>query len=159
VSDTHQPAVERVLPPSLVTRIANPILRRLLRSPLHRLVSGQLMLLHFIGRKTQRAYTVPVAYHDIDGTLAVLTNSGWRANFRGGADAEVTMRGRRGPARLVLDEDPDAVASVYAGMIARVGRSDSRRLGIRINVDRDPTHAELTEAVRASGLSVLRLER
>jgi hypothetical protein len=33
-----------------------------------------------------------------------------------------------------------------------------RRLGIRINVDREPTLEELTEAVRRSGLAMVRIQ-
>lgn len=157
MSQTEQPAVERTIPPAAVTRIGNPIIKRLLASPLHRLMSGQLMLLHFSGRKSGRAYTLPVARQRVDGGLAVLTNSGWRANFRGGADAEVTLEGRRRPVRAMLDEDPDAVAAVYGALIDELGVKRANRLGIRINVDRAPTQPELAAAVRASGLSVLRL--
>jgi hypothetical protein len=157
--DVSVPAVERVRPPRAVVLFGNPVMRLLLRSPLHRLVSGALLLLHFRGRRTGRAYTVPVGYHRIDGQLGVLTNSGWRVNLRGGAGIEVTYRGRRHPARATLVEDPEVVAGVYERLIGHLGvERAQRRLGIRINVDRVPTRAELAEAVRRSGLSILRLD-
>jgi hypothetical protein len=68
---------------------------------------------------------------------SVLTNSGWRLNFRGGADIEVTLRGRRRPARAALIEEPDTVARAYMGVINRLGwQAAQRRLGIRVNVGR-----------------------
>ena len=154
-----RPAVERVTPPLLLVRLANPVMRRLLASPLHALASSQLLLLHFIGRRTGRRYTVPTGYHDLDGVLSVLTNSGWRVNFRGGADIQVTLQGRRRPARATLVEDPDTVAAAYQGVIDRLGwQAAQRRLGIRINVGRPPTRDELVEAVGESGLSIVRLD-
>lgn len=36
----------------------NPIMKGLLRSPLHRLLSGTLMLLTYTGRKTGTPYTI-----------------------------------------------------------------------------------------------------
>jgi F420H(2)-dependent quinone reductase len=154
-----RPAVERVTPPLLMVRMVNPVLCRLLASPLHGLASRQLLLLHFSGRRTGRRYTVPVGYHDLDGVPSVLTNSGWRVNFRGGADIEVTLRGRRRPARATLVEDPETVATAYQGVIDGLGwQAAQRRLGIRVNVGRAPTRAELTEAVRTSGLSIVRLD-
>ena len=154
-----RPAVERVRPPLLLVRLANPVMRRLLASPLHALASSQLLLLHFTGRRSGRRYSVPVGYHDLDGVPSVLTNSGWRLNFRGGADIEVTLRGRRRPARATLVEDPATVAAVYQDTTDRLGwRAAQRRLGIRINVGRAPTRDELVEAVRASGLAIVRLQ-
>jgi len=154
-----RPAVERVTPPLLLVKLANPVMRRLLASPLHGAVSAQLLLLHFTGRRTGRRYTVPTGYHDLDGVLSVLTNSGWRVNFRGGAGIEVTLRGQRRPARAILVEDPDTVAAAYQGVIDRLGwRAAQRRLGIRINIGRPPTRDELVNAVRESGLSIVRLD-
>jgi hypothetical protein len=154
-----RPAVERVTPPLLLVRAANPVMRWLLASPAHAVASSQLLLLHFTGRRSGRRYTVPAGYHDLDGVPSVLTNSGWRVNFRGGADIEVTLRGRRRPARATLVGDPASVAATYQAMIDRLGwKAAHRRLGIRSNVGRAPTRDELTEAVRSSGLSIVRLE-
>lgn len=154
-----RPAVERVTPPLALMKLANPVMRRLLHSPLHALASSQLLLLHFTGRRTGRRYTVPVGYHDLDGVLSVLTNSGWRMNFRGGADIDVTLRGRRRPARATLVEDPATVVTAYQGVIDRLGwQAAQRRLGIGVNVGRAPTQEELTEAVREAGLSIVRLD-
>jgi len=140
-------------------KIANPVFGRILTSPLHGLVDEHLLLLHFRGRKTGRAYTVVVGHRNVEGRSAVLTSSGWRVNFRGGAPVEVTLKGehRRGHADLV--EDPEEVARVFAGLIDKYGYERAgRRLGIRINVDRPPTQEELIDLVRRSGLSLITLD-
>ena len=110
-------AVERVKPPEAMVKVANPIMRWLLESPLHGLVDKHLMLLRFRGRSTGRAYVVAVGRRTIDGQLAALTNSGWRVNFRGGAPVEVTLEGehRRGDAELV--EDPERGGRIVAQTI------------------------------------------
>ena len=155
----HRPAVERVKPPDALVRIANPVFGWILRSPLHGLVDEHLLLLHFRGRKTGRAYTVVAGHRNIDGQLGVLTNSGWRANFRGGAPAEVTLAGERRPAHADLVENPEKVARVYASLIEEYGHEQAgRRLGIRINVDRPPTHEELLDLMRRSGLSLVTID-
>jgi hypothetical protein len=88
----------------------------------------------------------------------VLTNSGWRHNFTGGKDIDVTLRGRRQGAYAVLLDDPDAVAAVYARLIGELGPSRAaRRLGLRINLDRAPTRGELRDAVQRSGLSIVQI--
>jgi len=158
-TEDQRPAVERVRPPKAMIKIANPIMRRILGSPLHGLVDEHLLLLHYRGRRTGRAYTVVAGQRVIGGQLGVLTNSGWRLNFRGGAPVGVTLKGelRRGRADLV--ENPEGVARIYANLIEEYGYEQAgRRLGIRINVDRPPTHEELLELVRRSGLSLVAIE-
>jgi hypothetical protein len=155
-----KPAVERVHPPDALMRtVVNPVTRRLLRSRFSAPVSKALLLLRYTGRKSGRTYEVPVGYHDIHGQLCLLTNSGWRVNFRGGAPVTVLFRGQQRQAHATLVEDPDEVAAVYHDMITELGlKQAQRRLGIRINVDRAPTKEELADAIRRSGLSIVRLD-
>jgi hypothetical protein len=90
--------------------------------------------------------------------VSVLTNSGWRHNFTGGKDIDVTLRGRRQGARAVLIDDPDTVGAIYERLLGELGVSRAaRRLGLRINLDREPTHAELRDAVQRSGLSIVQI--
>jgi F420H(2)-dependent quinone reductase len=158
-TEAHRPAVERAKPPEAMVKVGNPIFGWLLRSPLHGLLDEHLMLLHFRGRKTGCAYTLPVGRRAIDGRLGVLTSSGWRVNFRGGASVEVTLEGERRRGHVELAEDPEEVARVYANLIEEYGHEQAgRRLGIKINVDRMPTHEELVDAIERSGLSVITID-
>lgn len=158
-TSTGEPAVERVYPPDWLVRAVNPVVRFLLRRGVPRGVARRLMLLHLVGRRTGRRYEIPVGHRRIDGRLAVLTSSRWRANLRDGQRVEVTLDGRRRPAAATLTEDPDEVAAIYDGLIDEVGVDRAgRELGIRINVDRRPTRAELREMVERAGLSVVWLD-
>jgi hypothetical protein len=50
-------------PPSVAPlRFANQVIRPLLESPFHSLLSGRLMLLRYTGRKTSRLITLPIGY-------------------------------------------------------------------------------------------------
>lgn len=155
------PAVQRAIPPSVVTRLGNPLLTWLLSGSCRAATVGRsLLLLHVTGRRTGTVYTTPVAYHrQPDGSFLVLTSSRWRANLRGGpTPVELTVLGRRVAATAVLEEDPLAVAEVYRRLIGEIGPDQAgRRLGIRINVDRAPTYEELVYAVQREHLSVLQL--
>jgi hypothetical protein len=158
-TNDQRPAVERIMPPKVMVRVANPIMGWLLGSPLHGLVDKHIMLLRFRGRRTGRAYVVAVGRQTIYGRPGALTNSGWRVNFRGGAPVGVTLEGelRRGHAELV--EDPEEVARVCANLIEEYGYERAgRRLGIRINVDRIPTREELVDAIGRSRLSLIAID-
>ncbi len=151
--------VEGAEPPEKLAKIVNPVVKALLRSPLHRLVSKHLTLLTFSGRKTGNTYTVVVGRHEVNGALVVPTGTTgrrWRLNFRGGAPVIITIEGRRWHGRGNLVEDPEEVARVHELLLARLGLKNARRLGLRMNVDRGPTREEL-KAVLA-GRGVVRVE-
>jgi hypothetical protein len=145
--------VERRHPPRVLMRLINPLMRRVVGRGR---AGKQLLLLHYIGRRTGRQYDVPAGYHVVDGVIAVLTNSGWRHNFAGGRDIEITWNGVRRPAHVVLCDDPAEVAEVYARLIEELGTDRAaRRLGLKFNVDRTPDREELKACMQTSRLSIL----
>ena len=155
VTETR-PALERVHPPDALLRAVNPLMRRLIGRGI---VGKHLLVLHYTGHKSGRRFDVPAGFLMIDGVVCVLTNSAWRHNFAGGRDIEVTLHGDRRPARAVLVDDPDLVAEVYQGLFQELGaRQARRRLGIRLNVDRDPTRQDIRDLVVRSGLSIVQIE-
>jgi hypothetical protein len=158
-----RPVIETEPLHTTLLKITNPVFTVLLQSPLHRLLDvafrPRLLLLSITGRRTGRRYRIVVARHDLDGRVCVLTSMPWRLNARGGADAEATYDGTTRRVRAVLIEDPDEVADAYAREIRRIGRKAARRqLGVRINVERTPTQAELVDAVTRAHLSIIRLD-
>jgi hypothetical protein len=80
-------------PLRLLFRSINSLVGLVLRSPLHRLLSGRLALLTFYGRKSGRRYTIPVGYVQTDNTLLVDAESTWWKNLRGGVRVGVRLRG------------------------------------------------------------------
>jgi hypothetical protein len=139
-------------------RLANPLIRRLVQRARGR-QPQQVLVLHFRGRRSGHPYSIPVGYRRIDGRLAILTDGRWRHNFRGGADVQVTLKGRLRRARAEVQSDPLSVACLYDRLLGELGwRRAARQLGMRVNVGRPPTLAELEEMVRRSGLSVVWLD-
>jgi hypothetical protein len=136
-----KPAVERRHPPKPVMRLVNPLMRRLVGRGR---AGDQVLPLHYVGRRSGRQFDLPAGYHLIDGVVSVFTNSGWRHNFAGGQDIEITLKSVRQPAHVVLCDDPDEVADIYGWLINELGTARaSRRLGLRFNVDRAPSRDEL----------------
>ena len=142
-----RPPVETAEPPKALGYVIGPVMRALLRSPLHGLVSGQLMLLMFSGRRSGKRYEVVVGRHELSGVLVVPSASRWRFNLRGGAPVEVMLGGIRRAGRAELVEDPDEVALVYGELLDKVGIRSAQRVGLRVNVDRKPTRDELKAAL------------
>src|SRR5579884_3941097 len=131
----------------------NPVLRWLLGTPLAGSMRKQFMVLNFTGRKTGRAYSVPVSAHEIDDALYALAGAGWKANFRGGAAASVLHDGKTVPMRGELVKDPAIVADLYHRCASAYGaRRAQRAMGLKFRDGAVPTFDEFREAVSANGL-------
>ena len=125
-------------PPDALVRVVNPVLKRMLRSPLHPLVSDHLLLLTVTGRKTGTRYTFPVGYEQRDDTLAVISHgTNWWMNLRdGGAEVTVQLRGERRSGHATVQAEDEAVAEYLHGYFRREGVGSDRRAGLNIEIGR-----------------------
>jgi len=81
---------------NVMNSFANTLVKPLLKSPLHPLMSRKLVLITYTGRKSGKAYTLPVEYTQHDHTLTILTwkNRTWWKNLEGGASVTVRLQGK-----------------------------------------------------------------
>jgi hypothetical protein len=135
----------------------NPLVTWLLRSPLHGLASGGLLLLTYTGRRSGRRITLPVGYQRKGEVLTVLVSrarrKGWWRNFAEPREVALRLRGRErtGEARLVPGESEafrDAVDASFR-RLPRLGR----QFGIDYDRSRGLT-AEQWRQVAAEGALV-----
>jgi hypothetical protein len=72
----------------------NPIVKFLLRSPLHSAMSGSTLLITYTGRKSGKQYTLPVSYLRKDNTLTAFSSRSrnWWRNLRGEAPVELLLQ-------------------------------------------------------------------
>ncbi|QSG05464.1 nitroreductase/quinone reductase family protein [Halapricum desulfuricans] len=136
--------------PDIAYKVINPVMSRLLRSPLHSLVSDSIMLLTFTGSKTGQEYTIPVGYWVKDGHLIVTTQSPWWRNLRGGQPVFMRVQGQHREGTTTPHPDSKAVAQYIKEFIDRHGTDAARRLGIQIHGDRKPTLDELEAGVEGT---------
>lgn len=73
--------------------LLNHIIPLVLRSPLHGLLSKNLLLLTYTGRKSGTQYMIPVTYFEDGGTILVFSNQRWWRNLRGGVPVTLRLRG------------------------------------------------------------------
>ena len=114
----------------------NPLIRGILNSRLHPLLSRGLMVLTVTGRRTGTRYSFPVGYQQESATrLVVMVSKAqrkrWWKNFRAPGPVEMRLRGRdrRGTARA-LDPASDAFRRHAEETVRRVPGMD-RVFGIR----------------------------
>lgn len=75
-------------------RLLNPVLKWLLGSPLHPLLSPFFMLLGWTGRKTGGSYSTPVSYVREGDRVFVTTGDRWWRNLVGGGQVRLLLAGR-----------------------------------------------------------------
>ncbi len=94
---------------NLFLKIGNIFMKPLLRSPLHFLASGRVMLITFTGRKSGKVYTTPVEYRRVENTVIFSTqrNRVWWKNLQDNAGVTLRIKGRKVEGmveQLVFDE-------------------------------------------------------
>lgn len=131
-------------PPLWLFRALNPLMRAVLRSPLHGLLSGMLMLLSYTGRKSGKVYTIPIGYFvwDTDELMA-FTTARWWTNLRDGTPVTLLLKRRRLEAAPTVIHEREAVRATLEEFIRRLGLATARKLPVGLPPDREPTQAEL----------------
>jgi hypothetical protein len=144
-------------PKAFLRLVVNPILARLLHTPLAGAARHQFMVVDFTGRKSGRPYSLVLSAHLIDGILYALSGANWKANFRGGAPARVLHDGKTAAMRGELITDTALVGALYARCADSYGVKKAERvMGIGFRDHRMPTHDQFVEAVEELGLRAIR---
>ena len=128
--------------------LLNPVVKSLLRSRLHGLMSSNTMLLEFRGRKTGNTYVTPVSYHETDGRLHCFTDreSKWWRNLQSGDEVTLTLRGTRRIGKpTVLDDGSDRVAEALRDFLIASPR-DASHSGVALDDDGRPRPSDVAEA-------------
>ncbi|MCU1643099.1 MAG: hypothetical protein JWN03_3374 [Nocardia sp.] len=140
---------------SRVQRTGDAFMRRVLRSPMHRMVSGKLLIVTVIGRKSGHVYENPVGYAESDGYVLIGTAAKWYRNLRPGEPVRITLR------RTVIEADwevirEEEVAAECYRIILEVNPTHGRFAGISLTPDGSVNRDELRKAL-AAGTVVVRL--
>ena len=87
-------------PPLRLLRLANPVVRTMLGSPAHRLLSGALVVLEYRGNRSGRTFRIPVQYAELpgEGIIALAVHPErklWWRSFAEPTPAVILVRGSR----------------------------------------------------------------
>ncbi|MFB6266432.1 MAG: nitroreductase/quinone reductase family protein [Halodesulfurarchaeum sp.] len=142
-------SVERAEPPlpDWAFSVVNPLVSLVLRSPIHWLLSDDLLLLRFTGRKSGESYTTPVGYRRDGDTLSVFTHSEWWRNLQGGAEVAVLLEGDWWTAHAEPESDPTRFVDDAVSFLREEGVDAAPRIGIEIDGDTIPSRAALVEGL------------
>jgi hypothetical protein len=121
-------------------RLVNPLVRLLLRSPLHPLLDGLLVTLSYQGRKTGRWHSLPAC---TSATAKTSISSGqphrkvWWRNLRHSTPVRLRLRGRDLTGTATASSHPEAVAAGLRRYLARYPKA-AKPLGVWWDADGTP---------------------
>jgi hypothetical protein len=127
----------------------NPFVRLILRSPLHPLMSKNVMLVSFCGRKSGREYHVPTNFHREGDELLVTSfrERTWWRNLRGGAAVTLLLQGKELAGRADVIENPAEVAVALSRLVV-AEPAYARFLHIGPEADGTPSAADALRAAQ-----------
>lgn len=127
----------------------NPLMKWLLRSPLHGMVSKGVMLVTYTGRKSGKVYSTPVNYIRAGDLLLTTSFKGrtWWRSLRGGAPVTVRLQGKDLPAAAEVVEEGQGVVENLAE-IMRQAPQYARYLGVRLDGDQKPDLDDVRRAAQ-----------
>lgn len=130
----------------------NRIMIGLLRSPLHRLVSGSILLITFSGRKSGKLYTTPISYSRQGEAIIAFTHGAWWKNLRGGALVTLGLQGNvvQGDAEAIAAE-PEVILPYLRTHLRQVTR-DARFYAVKVDAKGQLNEADLIQAAHHSVL-------
>jgi len=124
-----------------LSNLYNPLMKWLLRSPLHFVVSSMYMIVTFTGRKSGKTYSTPVEYFNDGGDILFMTTRSrlWWRNLRDGAAVTLRVAGKdvRGTSQTVTG-DPAVYANaldLYVQKFPKRKNMLPRMLGMRLEAD------------------------
>ena len=124
----------------------NPVMRGLLRSPLHGVTSHNIGIVHFKGRKSGRELSTPLSYTREGNVVRLLSNqtTRWWVNFRGDnikAEMEIARQRLPGTARL-LEGDSEALRDGVRRFIRALPR-DAKVYGLKLDANGEVSEESL----------------
>jgi deazaflavin-dependent oxidoreductase (nitroreductase family) len=132
----------------LFMKFGNGMMKTLLRSPFHKMISGNMMLVTVKGRKSGKPYTIPVNYV-LDGDDVYVNSQRdrtWWRNLRGGAEAILRLRGRDFQAAGDVVEEEQGVTAQLAIYLVKAPQY-ARYFGVSLSPE---GNINLQETARAA---------
>jgi len=148
MSRIESPALRGTLLGRLLT-LWNPIMKRLLRSPLHWPWSRWFAVVEWTGRRSGRRYSTPVAYLLRGEEVWVTTGDAWWRNLRSNPVMHVWLAGKQVGGDATLVTDPLESVQLHATLF-EVRPFFARLAGLRAR----PEEALIARAVNAGRVLV-----
>ena len=131
-------------------RIINPLVVLIAQSPIHLLVSTQILVTQFKRRKSGTQYCVPVSFHQNDNTYTCVTlrSNLWWKNLIGLKTTNVWLKGRLVNVNLDLEFQDDELVKSDLRHLVSGNAIDAFFAKVKLNKDGSPDEQSLDDAAK-----------
>ncbi|MBT4162736.1 MAG: nitroreductase family deazaflavin-dependent oxidoreductase [Gammaproteobacteria bacterium] len=136
--------------PEPLFKIINIFMSLLLKSPLHGIASGSMMIINFTGRKSGRHYSTPVRYLNIDDRIRCTTSkhTKWWRNLVSNQSAALLLGGDLKTCSVeVLMDDDERVRAALVSFLESFPQ-DAVYQNIRLEADGSLNQLDLEASIR-----------
>lgn len=115
--------------PKFMMKLMNPIMKAMLKSPIHGRVSGEIMIITFTGRKSGKQFSTPVGYVREGTQVYMFTHGEWWRNFIGGAMVNMLIQRKEYTGTAQPVQDAEGIKAVAMKLNAAYGEKRSKQFG------------------------------
>jgi hypothetical protein len=130
------------------------------RSPIHLLVSTQILVTQFNGRKSGKQYRVPVSFHKNENTYTCVTlrSNLWWKNLINLERADVWLKGKLVNVQVELEYQNDELVKSNLRHLVSGNAIDAFFAKVKLNKDGSPDEKSLDDAAKLHAVLKFRVE-
>ena len=136
----------------LMFKILNPVMKTILKSPVHKVVSEGILIITFTGIKSGKEYSTPISYFMENGTVYCFTHAQWWRNLAEGAEVKVRLKGQDtvGFAEVEAEDMAQKTSAMRKMIIAKP--QEAGFYNVTFDSDGEPVEAEVIKAAEEAVL-------
>ena len=128
--------------------LINPFVALLARSPLHFIISNQVLVIQFKGRRSGKSYLVPVSYHEHESsyTCVTLRSNIWWRNLKDISHTQIWLQGKLTDVQIDLEFNNDQIVENTLRDLVTNNKVDAYFAKIKLNKNGSPDLDDLSNA-------------
>jgi hypothetical protein len=132
----------------LLFRFINPIVRLILKSPIHFLISHQILLFRVVGRRSKKIFEIPASYAHINDSLVCVTlrENLWWKNFKDIETQEIYFKGKKINKNIAINFTDNAFVRDKLKELIEHNPIDAFFAGVKLDKNKVPNSADLDKA-------------
>ena len=130
--------------------LINPFVALLARSPLHIIISHQVLVIQFKGRRSGKSYLVPVSYHEHESsyTCVTLRSNIWWRNLKDISHTQIWLKGKLTDVQIDLEFNNDQIVENTLRNLVTNNKVDAYFARIKLKKDGSPDLHDLAQAAK-----------
>jgi len=138
-------------------RFINPFVRVILKSPIHFILSHQILLFRVTGRKSKKIYEIPASYAHINDALVCVTlrENLWWKNFIDIEDQEIYFKGKKINKKISINFSDDNFVRTKLKELIEHNPIDAFFAGVKLDRNKVPNSEDLDKAAKLHTVIIL----